>query len=174
MRKLLAALSIGLLSFTMQAKAENTDLQLSLTPDVALHDKDTFITGLSLNIWGENPQNFASIGFINGSSNRSQSRFAASSSYSSGFSFGLVNYTEAYKGLHIGFDNTSSVKFTGAQIGFINQANAVSGTQIGLVNYCKYMNRGIQIGLINVNAKDNNIEDVDTGAVIMPLVNWSF
>jgi hypothetical protein len=68
--------------------------QLSLTPNIALQSKETTVRGISLNIWGENPQHSLTLGFVNGSTGDS-----------SGFSWGLVNYAENYTGVQWSFFN---------------------------------------------------------------------
>ncbi len=47
------------------AFAETKGFQLSLIPDVAIHAKTTHIKGVSLSIWGENPQTALAIGVAN-------------------------------------------------------------------------------------------------------------
>ncbi len=42
--------------------------QASLTPDIALQPKTAEISGISLDLWGENPQHCFAFGFVNGSS----------------------------------------------------------------------------------------------------------
>ena len=53
--------------------------QASLTPDIAVQDKDTRIEGIALSIWGENEQKAFALGFVNGSTGDS-----------SGLSLGIV------------------------------------------------------------------------------------
>src|SRR5450432_2852981 len=89
-------------------KADETQVfQASLTPDIAIYPKTTEIHGLSLNIWGENPQQGVALGFVNGSSGES-----------SGFSWGLVNYSETYTGVSWGLVNVSKTSFVGWQSGW--------------------------------------------------------
>ncbi|HXE41405.1 MAG TPA: hypothetical protein VN516_00165, partial [Candidatus Baltobacteraceae bacterium] len=40
--------------------------QASLTPEIAIHSKDTEIRGFAINVWGENPQHAFNLGFVNG------------------------------------------------------------------------------------------------------------
>src|ERR1700748_554085 len=84
-------------------------IQLSLTPDIALQPRTTEIDGLSLNIWGENPQRGLTLGFVNGSTGDS-----------AGFSWGLVNYDESYHGVQWGLVNYSRESFIGWQRGLVN------------------------------------------------------
>jgi hypothetical protein len=61
----------AVMAFTGMAMAGSQPIQLSLTPDVALHDKNTHVRGLTLNIWGENPQSALALGLVNGSTGKS-------------------------------------------------------------------------------------------------------
>jgi hypothetical protein len=153
-------------------------IQLSLTPDIAVQSRTTTINGLSLNIWGENPQHALALGFVNGSTGDS-----------AGFSWGLVNYDDIYHGVQWGIVNVSRQEFTGWQRGFVNfdqgtfagfqdglvnVAEDARGFQLGLVNYAQRLN-GLQIGFVNVAV--NNpwfTEFPDKLATGFPIVNWSF
>ncbi len=139
--------------------------QASLTPDIALQSKTTEISGLSLSIWGENPQHGVALGFINGSTGDS-----------SGFSWAfLANYDDSYTGVQWGFVNLSKKSFVGWQSGFINIAQGdFQGLQWGLVNYSENLN-GVQIGLANI-AENNDwfTSFPDQLAKGFPFVNWSF
>ena len=89
---------IALLALTAAlpvARAEESFLQLSLTPDIAIQSRETHIKGISLNIWGENPQSSFTLGLVNGSTGESK-----------GFSWGLYNYCEDYTGVHLGWSIT--------------------------------------------------------------------
>ena len=136
------------------------------------------INGLTLSIWGENPQHSLSLGFVNGSTGNS-----------SGLTWGLVNYADSYTGVAWGFINVSRTSFTGWQDGFVNFSQGefkglqmgginitekMHGLQLGFVNYSENL-RGLQIGFINVAA--NNpwfTEFPDKLATGFPIVNWSF
>jgi len=161
MKKL--ALVIVVAFAAVGASAEEKFLQLSLTPDIALQSKETTITGLSLNIWGENPHKAVSIGFVNGTSGDS-----------SGFSWGLVNYSERYTGFSWGFVNYSSDSFKGVQLGTVNWAKEMRGVQWGFVNYAESL-YGIQFGLANI-VKENPwfTEFPQKLAKGFVFVNWSF
>jgi hypothetical protein len=143
--------------------ADTAPIQLSLTPDIALQSKDTEIEGISLNIWGENPQRGAAIGFINGSRGDSN-----------GFSLGLVNYCETYWGVHFGIVNTSSQLFVGWQDGLVNISKEMHGFQSGFVNYTDSLT-GAQVGLVCI-VRDNPwfSEFPKKLAQGFPFVNWSF
>jgi hypothetical protein len=143
--------------------AEEKFLQLSLTPDIALHSRDTVINGISLNIWGENEQHCFALGFVNGSKGDS-----------SGFSWGIVNYAERYTGLQLGIVNLSSDLVTGMQWGTVNVANNVSGLQMGVVNYTKDLH-GVQLGLANIVLNNGWFDKFpDKLAKGFVFVNWSF
>ncbi|MEI9864899.1 MAG: hypothetical protein WDN00_10170 [Limisphaerales bacterium] len=150
-----------------------------MTPDIAIYPKDTQIKGLSLSIWGENPQHGVALGFVNGSSGDS-----------SGFTWGLVNYSETYTGVSWGLVNVSSASFHGWQSGWINVAQGefvgfqsgwlvnyakdMRGFQLGLVNYSENL-YGLQIGLANIAMNNPWFSDFpDKLATGFPIVNWSF
>src|ERR1700761_8035086 len=92
---LLASLALSASSFS--SWADSSPIQLSLTPDIALKSRDTLINGLSLNIWGENPQHGVALGFVNGSTGDD----------STGFTVGIVNYDDTYSGAQWGLVNIS-------------------------------------------------------------------
>lgn len=176
MKKLLT-LSVVLLG----ALAVNADspFQASLTPNIAIHSRDTFIRGVSLNIWGENPQKSLTLGFINGSTGES-----------GGFSWGLVNYDDSYNGVQWGLANFSRESFVGWQKGIVNWSQGsfdgfqsgvvnygekVHGLQLGVVNYSENLRSGVQIGFINVVANNGWFNQFpDKLATAFPIVNWSF
>ena len=150
MKKKLVLLLLGCLIAT-GALAETKGFQLSLVPDVAIHSSSTHIKGVSLNVWGENPQNAFALGLVNGSTGNS-----------SGFSLGLiVNYADSYKGL---------------QIAPVNYASRLHGLQLGFVNMAMTAEAGVQIGLINIMSQtetwfSNFPDEVAPGMVF---VNWRF
>jgi hypothetical protein len=153
-------------------------IQLSLTPDIALYPRTTTIDGFSLNIWGENEQHGVAFGLINGSVGQS-----------GGFSWGLVNYGDAYTGVQWGLVNMSNEEFigwqsgavnvdqgtfTGYQDGIVNVSEDVRGFQLGLVNYAQQL-RGLQIGFVNIAMNNPVFDDFpDKLAPVFPIVNWSF
>ena len=149
MKKLVLVL-LGFLIST-GAFAETEGFQLSLIPDIAIHSSSTHIKGVSLNIWGENPQTGFALGFVNGSTGSS-----------SGLSIGFIaNYAENYKGL---------------QLGMINYAEKLHGLQLGLVNIAKASDAGLQIGLVNIMSQTQGWfsglpNELAPGMVI---VNWRF
>jgi len=134
---------VAVMAFTGAAMAESKPIQLSLTPDVAIHGKDTHIQGVTLNIWGENPQSALALGFVNGSTGSS-----------AGFSWGFfVNYADSYKGVQWAPVNYNKSSFTGWQHAIVNYtAGSTKGLQTGLVNYAGHLT-GLQLGLVNYAAK---------------------
>ena len=80
----------------MGVNGRSTAFQLSLTPDIALHPRDTTVRGVSLNIWGE----------------------------SSGFSWGIVNITDQARGFQLVFVNYAR-QISGLQIGLVNGQSVV-------------------------------------------------
>jgi len=177
MKKLITIVALG---FSIAAlNAEEAGLQLSLTPDVALKSRDTTIRGLSLNIWGENPQRGVALGLINGSTGESGGfTWAFLGNYAesyTGVAWGLVNYsTTTFVGWQGGAVNYAQGDFTGLQSGFVNVALNCSGLQLGAVNYAENLH-GVQVGFLNV-VKSNPwfSEFPDKLALAFPFVNWSF
>jgi hypothetical protein len=162
-------------------------IQLSLTPEIALHDRSEQIEGLALSIWGENPQSAFALGLVNGSTGDSV-----------GLSVGLLNYAENYTGLQWGIVNYTTGNFTGWQGGFIfglvgsvvnytgstmtgfqcglvNYAGTLNGFQLALVNYADQVDAGVQIGLVNIMPENEWFSALpDELAPGMVLVNWHF
>jgi hypothetical protein len=162
MKKLVIAVLICLVASS--AYAESKPFQLSLVPDVAIHSKDTHIKGVTLNIWGQNPQSAFALGFVNGSTGDSK-----------GFSWGLVNYAESYTGVEMGLVNYATGNFTGVQSGFFNYAVKLKGLQLGTINYAKTAESCIQIGLINIISQNQWFTGFPKElAKGMVFVNWRF
>ncbi len=172
---LLSATLVG--SLTLQA--QDAVFQASLTPDIAIHPRTTEINGLSLSIWGENPQHGVALGIVNGSTGDS-----------SGFTWGLVNYSDSYTGVSWAWVNVNKTSFTGWQDGWVNvaageftgfqsglivnYAHDFRGLQLGLVNYAENLH-GVQIGLANIALNNPWFTDFpDKLATGFPIVNWSF
>ena len=176
MKKLLIV--SALVSSAVGLKADDSVFQASLTPDIAIHSRSTQINGLTLSIWGENPQHALSLGFVNGSTGDS-----------SGLTWGLVNYTDSYTGVAWGVINVSQVNFvgwqdgavnfsqgsfTGLQSGWVNVAQEFQGLQLGLLNFSQNL-RGVQVGFINVAANNPWFTEFPNKlATGFPIVNWSF
>jgi len=180
MKKLLACLILvlGAASSMAEPKAFN----LSLTPDVAVYDRSQTIEGVTLSVWGENPQSSFALGIANGTTGKSV-----------GFSCGILNYADYYKGAQLGLVNYNKdesfgwqgffgaiVNFTtenvkGLQTGVVNYAGRLKGVQFGLVNYAKEGDSSFQIGLINIIPRNEWFSKTpDELAPGMILVNWRF
>ena len=127
--------------FATGAFAETAGFQLSLTPDLAIHSRGTHISGVTLGIWSENPQNAIALGIVNGSTGNS-----------SGLSLGLLaNYAQSYKGAQLAWlANYSSGRFAGFQWSAFNYAGNLHGVQLGLINFADTCDKGLQIGFINI------------------------
>jgi len=157
--------------------------QASLTPDIAVHDRDTEINGVSIGVWNENPspQFNWQLGFVNGATGDSKGV--------QWFIFlpTFYNYAENYTGAQLAFVNYASGEFTGIQWGAVNIAGTFKGFQWGAVNYCKdlaglqlgvvnwaeHSTSGVQIGLVNIIPENQWFKDGDL-AQGMVLVNWGF
>ena len=178
MKKVLAFVGVGLVA--MGAIAGNRPLQLSLTPDIALFDRNETIEGLTLSIWGENPQTALALGIVNGSTGQS-----------AGLSLGLVlNYADSYKGIQwapinytkmdflgwqSGLVNYTEGSMKGLQTGVVNYAGKLTGLQFGLVNYAETAETGVQIGLVNLMPQNRWFTGLPNElAPGMVLVNWRF
>ncbi len=164
------------------AFAKTAGFQASLTPDIAIHDRDTRINGVSINFVGENPQSGFAIGVVNGSRGDSL-----------GLSLGVVNYAENYKGVQYGLVNIASGEFIGwqggyawlcvnyaesiigAQTGVVNYAGKLTGVQLGVVIYAQTVHNGLQIGVVNIMPENEWFQDFPSDlAKGMVIVNWSF
>jgi hypothetical protein len=177
MKKLIVITALVISAAGLKAQ-DSHFFQASLTPDIAIQPKTAEINGLSLDIWGENPQQSLNLGFVNGSTGDS-----------AGLSWGLVNYDDSYTGVQLGVVNYSKEsfvgwqkgvvnwsegKFTGLQSGFVNVSEETKGLQLGFFNYSERLH-GVQIGFANV-AMNNPwfTEFPDKLATGFPIVNWSF
>jgi hypothetical protein len=162
----------------MVVRADDAAFQASLTPSVAIHPSSTQIDGLSLSIWGENPQRGVALGFVNGSTDESK-----------GLTWGLYNYDESYTGVQLGLVNYSAKSFTGVQLGtvnfnqgyfkgvewgMVNISQETHGVQLGTFNYAEQLS-GVQVGLINIASNNEWFSGFpDQLAKGFVFVNWSF
>jgi len=178
MKKIVLLVCLMVLFATGQALASKA-IQLSLTPDIALHPRGTRIDGVSLNIWGENPQTSFALGFINGFDDMSK-----------GFGLGLFNYSDSYTGVQWGLVNYTKGSFFGWQLGVVdytvdvvqglqtgcvNYAGQLKGVQIGLVNYAATTQTAVQIGIVNIIPYNTWFTRFpDEIAPAMVLLNWRF
>ena len=153
MKRLLTVL-VGVM-VTGGVMAGSKPLQLSLTPDIALFDRSETIEGLTLSVWGENPQTALALGFVNGSTGRSAGLSLAlilnyADSYK-GVQWAPVNYTQGdFLGWQSGLVNYTDGFMKGLQTGVVNYAGRLTGLQLGLVNYAATAKTGVQIGLVNL------------------------
>jgi hypothetical protein len=177
-KKIFAVAAFVVSAVGLQAD-ESHPFQASLTPDIAIYPKTAEIHGLSLSIWGENPQQGVALGIVNGSTGDS-----------AGFSWGLVNYSETYTGVSWAWVNENKISFHGWQYGWVsvaqgefvgfqsslivNYAKQFTGFQLGLVNYTENLH-GVQIGLANIAMNNGWFDEFpDHLATGFPIVNWSF
>ena len=178
MQKILVFLGVALVA--TGALAGNKALQLSLTPDIAIYDRTETIEGLTLSIWGENPQTSLALGFVNGSTGQS-----------AGLSLGFIlNYADSYKGIQWAPINYTRMDFLGwqgglvnytdglmkgLQTGVVNYAGRLTGLQFGFVNYAATAETGVQIGLVNLIPQNEWFTDLpDELAPGMIFINWRF
>jgi hypothetical protein len=158
--------------------ADDAAFQASLTPSLAIHPSSTQINGLSLSVWGENPQRGVALGFVNGSAGES-----------TGLTWGLYNYDESYTGVQLGVVNYSSKSFVGGQLGtvnfsqgyfkgvqwgMVNVSQEIHGVQLGTFNYAEQLS-GVQVGLINIACNNEWFSGFPNQlAKGFPFFNWSF
>ena len=178
--KRLLSIMVGMSLMGAGGALASEPIQLSLTPDIALHGETVPIRGLSLNIWGQNPQEGLALGIVNGSTGSS-----------AGISLALLlNYADSYAGLMMapvnyvsgdflgwqgGTVNYTEGSMRGLQTGLVNYAGKLTGLQFGFLNYAESAENGVQIGLVNI-IPDNQwfTELPDALAPGMILVNWRF
>lgn len=162
------------------AFAQNAPFQLSLTPDIAVHNRDVMIEGVTIGIWSENPQKALALGIVSGSTGESV-----------GFSWSwLLNYADSYKGIHwalvnytkgnfLGWQhgaiNYTDQRLKGVQTGWINYARDFKGVQLGLVNFAETADTGVQLGLVNIIRENQWFSEFpDALAPGMIFLNWRF
>jgi hypothetical protein len=155
------------------ASAQTKPFNLSLTPDIAVYDQTTEIRGITLSIWGENPQHSLAIGLVNGATGDS-----------TGLSLGLINQADNYKGVQWGAVNYASGNLTGWQGGplfgfpisaFNYTTGDLTGLQSGLVNYAGGSGPGVQVGLVNLMPMNEMFSNLPRElAPAMVFVNWRF
>lgn len=171
-----------------QAPGGVVSFQASLTPNSALYDRETSVEGMTLSLWGENPQKSLAVGIVNGCTGTS-----------GGLSLGFVNYADSFKGAQWAFVNCTDEDFTGwqggpglglvinflnytggrmkgLQTGVVNMAGTASGLQVGIFNYAQMADSGVQIGIVNIIAQNSGwlSQWPDEVAPGMVLVNWHF
>jgi len=175
--KYLFLITAAAVSITSVNAAESA-FQLSLTPDIALHPKSDIISGVALNIWGENQQHSLNLGLVNGSTGVSSGLSWAIANYAdsySGIQWGMVNLTkEESTGWQGGFVNCSQGSYTGLQTGCVNYSQQFKGLQFGAINYTEKL-EGLQVGFLNIARNNSWFQEFpDKLATGFPFINWSF
>ena len=160
------------------AIAQSKPFQLSLTPGIAIVDRNERVAGLSLSIWGENPQSAAAYGIVNGSTGSSAGLslailFNYSDDYA-GVQLAPVNYTHGDAlGLQAGVVNYAGGTMKGLQTGTFNYAGRLTGLQLGVINYAEHVDAGLQIGAINLIPKNQWFKGLPSElAPGMVFLNW--
>lgn len=180
-------LMIAVLAAATAGGAFAAGFQASLTPNIAIHDRDTDINGVSIGVWNENPSpKFQwQFGFVNGAT--------ADSVGVQWFIFlpTIYNYAENYTGVQFGIVNNTTGKtvgwqgaavniaqgeFVGLQSGLVNYGQKVHGVQLGTVNYAATVEDWcFQLGLVNIIADNAWFKEFPgefaKGFII---ANWSF
>ncbi len=155
-------------------------IQVSITPDVALYDRNEQIEGLVLGIWSENPQTALALGIVNGSTGRSAGlSWAFVLNYADnymGIQWAPINYTKGdFLGWQAGFVNYAGGTMKGLQSGGLNYADRLTGLQFGFVNYAETAETGVQIGLLNLIPQNEWFSGLPNElAPGMVFVNWRF
>ena len=180
MKKLIVvAVGCALVSGAFASKG----FQASLTPDIAVHDRDTEINGVSIGVWNENPSpKFQwQLGFVNGATGDSvgvqwfiflPTFYNYAENYTGG-QLSIVNYTAGdFVGAQLGFVNIAGT-MKGLQWGTVNYTKDLTGLQLGLVNWAEKSTSGVQIGLANIIPQNEWFKDGDL-AKGMVIVNWGF
>jgi len=162
------------------AMAGSQPFQLSLTPDIAIVDRSDRVNGVTLNIWGENPQTALALGFVNGSVGDSAGfSWAYVLNYAdnySGVQWAIANYNRGnFLGWQSALVNYTDASMRGLQTGAVNYAGNLSGLQLGLLNYADAVKAGVQIGLINLIPQNEWFSELPQAlAPGMLFVNWRF
>jgi hypothetical protein len=177
MKKICVCLAAALISFGVLG--DTKPFNISITPDMAIYGRTTTIEGVTLSIWGENPQTSLALGIINGSVGDS-----------AGLDWALIlNYADDYKGVQWapinytkhdslgwdgGFINYTGGLMTGLLTGAVNVSQKLRGVQFGFVNYVETTDAGVQIGFINIIRSNRQwFANLPTElAPVMIFVNW--
>ena len=190
---------VAALALATATGAFSAGFQASLVPEVAIHDRDTDINGVSIGVWNENPSSKFQwqFGFVNGSTGDSvgvkwfvflPTIYNYAENYK-GLSWGLVNYASGnfsgaqwgmvnitaqdFVGVQWGGVNVTLGEFKGFQWGAVNYCGDLTGLQLGMVNWAKHSTSGIQIGFVNIIPENKWFADGDL-AQAMIFVNWGF
>lgn len=190
MKKLLILLITPIIGIT-SAFAADRGFEASLFHPVQIHDEDTSIRGVRLNVFYAINQDVRGVdlgllglgktqgdqvgiswNFI-GSIVEGDMTGWQSGIYTDvhgdfkGLKGGLVNIQRGdMVGWQSGLANFAHSEFKGLQTGFYNSAADMRGLQLGVVNYAESLH-GLQIGLANINASGDPL-------YFFPFVNFSF
>jgi len=179
MKKRLAVLASAWIASGILAYG-NPFLQISLTPDVALFDRNERIDGLCLSLWGENSQTALALGIVNGSTGDSAGlSWALILNYAdnyTGIQWAPINFTTGdFLGWQGGFVNYTRGWMKGLQSGAVNYAGKLTGLQFGFINYAASAETGVQIGLVNLMPQNRWFTELPNElAPAMIFVNWCF
>ena len=177
--KRLLTLVVGML-MASGVLAGGKPLQVSITPDIAIHDRTERIEGLCLSIWGENPQTALALGIVNGSTGQSAGlSWAFILNYADdykGIQWAPINYTKGdFLGWQGGVVNYTGGHMKGLQAGTVNYAGRLTGLQLGLINYAETAETGVQVGLVNLIPQNEWFAGLPNElAPGMVFVNWRF
>lgn len=178
MKKLFVCLAL-VAAFASVSGAADVGFQASLLPDVALHPESDTVTGVSINLWGMNPQHALAIGLINGSYGQSGGLSIGGFNYSenyTGTQLGLINFTSTdFFGWQAGVINYTADTFSGFQLGCFNYAGRLTGLQLGLFNMAPQADHGMQIGIVNLLPENRNWFSGGLANEIAPvtvILNW--
>lgn len=179
MKKLI--LSLAAIMISTSAVARTKPFNISVTPDLAVFNRNETIEGLTLSIWGENQQTSLALGIVNGtvgnSAGVSLGLFLNYADNYKGIQWAPINYTKGdFLGWQSGFINYSGKSMRGLQIGAVNYTGALTGLQLGVVNFAETADTGLQIGLVNVISQNRHWFSglPEELAPAMIFVNWRF
>ena len=174
--------SIGAMAEVKPIKTTQTEsFNLSITPDIAVYNRNVTIEGVTLSIWGENPQTSLALGIVNGSTGQSSGLdWAFILNYADnykGVKWGFVNYTKHDSlGWDAGFVNYNGDTVRGLYTSAVNYVGRLKGVEFGFINYVDKADAGFQIGIVNIIHNNNSwFSDLPNSlAPVMILVNWRF
>lgn len=178
MKKLLIVLASLLVAGG--AMAQTKPFNASITPDYSVYGRTVMVEGLTLSIWGENPQTSLALGIVNGTSGDSAGlSWAFILNYADnykGIQWAPINYvTGDFLGWQLAFVNYTEGTMKGLQTGWVNYAGKLTGLQFGFVNYAETAKTGVQIGLVNLIPDNRWFSGLPNElAPGMIFVNWRF
>ncbi len=190
--KLIAIGATALMTLSLHGQTGNEKaIELSLFHPIQLHDENTDIRGLRLNVFYAKNNNLTGVdlgifglGQNSGDVAGIQWNFIGSvvdgdmvgwqtGIYShtkgefTGLKAGLVNLQDGEMvGWQYGFVSIAHDKVTGLQTGLYNRAADMKGLQLGFINVADQLH-GIQLGLVNFNLSGDPL-------YVFPFVNFSF